>query len=455
MILRKFTVLLSSLFFLFLPATLFAKERGIKLHVERLALVIGNGAYQTSPLKNPINDAEDMAATLKKLGFKVILRKDADQRIMEDIIRYFGRQLKNGGVGIFYFAGHGVQVDGRNYLMPVDAKIESESDVKYEAVDAGRILGKMEDAENRLNIVILDACRNNPYASAFRSDQSGLARMDAPTGSLVAYSTAPGEVAADGPERNGIFTKYLIRHMMTPNLSIEHVLKRVRIDVARQTNGRQIPWESSSLMGDFYFNPSKTADVMHAFGSSSLAPDKKTDVAALSRTKEKNKPADSRLNLAILPIYADQSPIGSSYGSTTHVKKTAVDSLKLVLKDKKRFAPRYSFYNLGDEFNTQILDKHILTDQIMNGLWIRKNIWADTELNAELIYDLSSKIDVDFFVTYRFKYDSLAWDSRVYIIDVKNRKIAIKDDSLAIYTLHHSLTSFTEKAFSEYERDHF
>ena len=256
--LKKFTVLVSFLLFLCATVVQATQERGIKLKVDRLALVIGNGAYQTAPLKNPINDAEDMATSLKKLGFKVILKKDADQRTMEDTIRYFGRQLRGGDVGLFYFAGHGIQVEGRNYLMPIDAKIESESDVKYEAVNAGRILGKMEDAENRLNIVILDACRNNPYARAFRSDQSGLARMDAPTGSLVAYSTAPGEVAADGPERNGIFTKHLIQHMMTPNLSIEHVLKRVRIDVARQTNGRQIPWESSSLMGDFSFNPKST-----------------------------------------------------------------------------------------------------------------------------------------------------------------------------------------------------
>lgn len=258
MILRKFPVLISSLLFLCSPVTLSAESRGIKLHTERLALVIGNSAYQTAPLKNPLNDAKDMAATLRNLGFKVILKKNADQRTMEDAIRYFGKQLRNGGVGLFYFAGHGVQVRGRNYLMPIDARVESESDVKYEAVDAGRVLGKMEDAENRLNIVILDACRNNPYARAFRSDQSGLARMDAPSGSLIAYSTAPGEVAADGPEKNGIFTKQLIQHMTTPNLSIEQVLKRVRIDVARLTNGRQIPWESSSLMGDFFFNPAKS-----------------------------------------------------------------------------------------------------------------------------------------------------------------------------------------------------
>ena len=290
MILRQFTVLISSLLLLCAAVVLAAQERGIKLNVGRLALVIGNGAYQTAPLKNSINDAEDMAATLKKLGFKVILKKNVDQRTMEDTIRYFGRQLRNGGVGLFYFAGHGVQVEGRNYLIPVDAKIESESDVKYEAVDVGRILGKMEDAENRLNIVILDACRNNPYARAFRSDQSGLARMDAPTGSLVAYSTAPGEVAADGPDRNGIFTKHLIQHMMTSNLLIEQVLKRVRIDVARQTNGRQIPWESSSLMGDFYFNSNKSTSKTEVGRKSQIPPESasETQMASVSNDNKRN-----------------------------------------------------------------------------------------------------------------------------------------------------------------------
>ena len=290
MFFKKFSVLVSLLLILCSFAALSAEERGIKLHVDRLALVIGNSAYQTAPLKNPLNDAQDMAATLKKLGFKVILKKNADQRTMEDTIRYFGRQLRNGGVGLFYFAGHGVQVAGRNYLMPVDARIESESDVKYEAVDAGRVLGKMEDAENQLNIVILDACRNNPYARTFRTDQKGLARMDAPTGSLVAYATAPGEVAADGPERNGVFTKYLIQHMVTPNLSIEQVLKRVRIDVARQTNGRQIPWESSSLMGDFYFSVEKSTIITEKADKSKISSESvsETQVASLSDEKKRN-----------------------------------------------------------------------------------------------------------------------------------------------------------------------
>lgn len=221
---------------------------------QRTALVIGNSSYKSSPLRNPVNDATDIAEELRKVGFTVIQKKNATQREMERAIRKFGKELrKRGGVGLFYYAGHGIQVNGRNYLIPVDAEIETESDVKFEAVDAGRILGKMEDADNDLNIVILDACRDNPFARSFRSSTQGLARMDAPRGSIIAYSTAPGSVAADGKGRNGIFTKYFLKHMDTPGLPIEEVLKKVRVDVIYETHEKQIPWEASSLTGQFYF----------------------------------------------------------------------------------------------------------------------------------------------------------------------------------------------------------
>lgn len=228
-------------------------ERGIKIKESRLALVIGNGAYKKAPLRNPVNDAYDMAEALRKMGFEVIHKENASQRSMENAIRYFGKRLRKGGVGLFYFAGHGIQVKGINYLIPVDARIESESDVKYECVDAGRVLGKMEDAGNHLNIVVLDACRDNPFERSFRSSSGGLARMDAPKGSLIAYATAPGSVAAEGIGRNGVYTKHLLKHMQIPGLAVEQVLKRTRIEVMNETGDKQVPWESSSLIGNFYF----------------------------------------------------------------------------------------------------------------------------------------------------------------------------------------------------------
>ncbi|MDM8535907.1 caspase family protein [Desulfobacterales bacterium HSG17] len=236
-------------------------DRGIKLNKKRvwkqkrMALVIGNGDYKDSPLRNPPNDAKDMAKALKEYGFNVDTLINATQREMKKAVSKFGKKLKQGGAGLFYYAGHGMQVSGRNYLIPVNAVIESESDVEYESVDAGRILGKMEDAGNDLNIVILDACRNNPFARSFRSGSQGLSRMDAPKGTMIVYATAPDSVAADGADKNGVFTKYLLKYMEAPGVPVEKVLKSVRMDVLKATGDQQVPWESSSLTGDFYFNP--------------------------------------------------------------------------------------------------------------------------------------------------------------------------------------------------------
>jgi Caspase domain len=220
---------------------------------KRVALVIGNSAYPTAPLKNPINDAQDMAQALRGLGFDVIYRENLNQSDMKRAIREFGAKIRTGGVGLFYYAGHGVAVKGINYLVPVDAQVESEEEVEYECVDAGFVLAQMDSAGNRLNIVILDACRNNPFARSFRATSRGLAQMDAPSGTLIAYATAPGSVASDGNGRNGLYTQELLKYIRMPNLGIEEVFKRVRISVRTLTQLKQTPWESSSLTGDFYF----------------------------------------------------------------------------------------------------------------------------------------------------------------------------------------------------------
>jgi len=223
---------------------------------QRIALVIGNGRYKTKPLKNPENDAGDIAATLERLGFAVQLELNADKRGMEDAIRTFGKKLQGGGVGLFYFAGHGLQVEGNNYLVPTGGVIESEADVPYEAVRADRVLEQMKRAGNRLNMVFLDACRDNPFESGFRSSAGkGLVQMKAAKGSLIAYATAPGSVAADGGKgRNGLYTRYLLEYLSQSGLTVEEMLKKVRLAVSRETGDKQIPWESSSLIGDFYFN---------------------------------------------------------------------------------------------------------------------------------------------------------------------------------------------------------
>ncbi len=221
--------------------------------VKRIALVVGNGKYPTAPLKNPVNDARAMAKTLKELGFEVTLRENTSQRDLAAAVRQFGASISPGSVALFYYAGHGMQVKGRNYLVPVDADIQVEDEVPYSTIDISLVLDKMEVGKSATNIVILDACRNNPFARRFRSSSTGLAQMDAPIGTLIAFATAPGSVAQDGTDENGIYTKHLLDSIAVPGLPVEQMFKRVRIGVAKETNEAQIPWESSSMKGDFVF----------------------------------------------------------------------------------------------------------------------------------------------------------------------------------------------------------
>lgn len=231
------------------PAPLLAAK------AERVALIIGNSSYPDFPLDNPINDARAISGSLAKLGFKVTRLENASLNEMFDAVSQFGENLhQEGSVGLFYYAGHGVQVDGRNYLLPVDAQIKAEDEVRYKTLDAGIVLDKMQSAQNPLNIVILDACRDNPFKQRSRSVKvSGLAQMDAPVGSLIAFATAPGAPASDGMGKNSVYTESLLRHIDTPGMTIEEVFKRVRSEVRIATEGMQIPWESTSLERNFYF----------------------------------------------------------------------------------------------------------------------------------------------------------------------------------------------------------
>jgi uncharacterized protein (TIGR02145 family) len=218
----------------------------------KVALVIGNSKYDTNPLKNSANDATDMAALLKSAGFDVILRTDADKRAMLESIEVFGRKLPRAEIGMLYFAGHGMQIRGRNYLIPVNARVASETDVELESVDVYRVLGRMEAAANPVNIIILDACRDNPFERSFRNAEKGLAKIDAPAGSIIVFATSPGGVAADGRGRNGIFTYHLLKTLSKPGISLTRALMETRRNVAEETSRQQIPWESSSLMQDVF-----------------------------------------------------------------------------------------------------------------------------------------------------------------------------------------------------------
>lgn len=222
----------------------------------RVALVIGNGAYPKAPLANPTNDAKAVGMALRDMGFGVIEIHDASKDQMKTAIAQVARALKGrNGVGMLYFAGHGLQVDWHNYLVPVDARIQSADDVRAQTVDIQVVIDAFRLAGNRLSIVVLDACRDNPFTGG--AGGKGLASMDAPTGTLLAYATAPGNVAEDGDASagNGLYTHHLVREIRQPGIKVEDVFKRVRQQVRKQSAGRQIPWESTSLEDDFYFDP--------------------------------------------------------------------------------------------------------------------------------------------------------------------------------------------------------
>jgi hypothetical protein len=223
----------------------------------RRALLIGNAAYAQSPLRHPVHDATDMATLLRRLGFEVTLIPDADKPSMEQAIGDFTRGVPKGSVGLFYFSGHGAQIDGLTYLLPIGAVFTQPTDVKYHAVAADWILGRMDDSGMEVKLVILDACRNNPFGHSWtRALDRGLATMDAPHGSLIAYATSPKKTASDGTGRHSPYTARLLREMPLAGRPIELIFKAVRVEMQQETQGEQIPWEASSLTGDFYFVPS-------------------------------------------------------------------------------------------------------------------------------------------------------------------------------------------------------
>jgi hypothetical protein len=225
---------------------------------KKLALIIGNSAYEKStPLPNPLNDARAMDEALQQLGFTTLRHEDLGLNGLKKAIDHFGKQLHQYDVGLFYYAGHGLQHKGINYMIPTDADLHMAQLVEFDCVPVDRVLAFMEHSNTAVNILILDACRNNPFERAWdRSvDGHGLAFMSAPSGSLIAYATAPGSVASDGTGENGLYTSMLLKHMTTPGITVEQVFKRVRVEIEMATGRKQVPWESTSLKGEFYFNP--------------------------------------------------------------------------------------------------------------------------------------------------------------------------------------------------------
>ena len=220
----------------------------------RIALVVGNAAYAQQPLKNPLRDAREMSARLSRAGFTVTTVIDATRQQFADAIAAFAKTAgEKKAIAVFFFAGHGLQLNWRNFLVPVDARIKGAADIQAQAVDLGALVAALSRARNPLNVIVLDACRDNPFGKDYLTDDKGLTQIDAPPGTLLAFATSPGIVAADGEGDNGLYTEHLLKEILVPGAKVEDVFKRVRLGVRRTSKGAQVPWESTSLEDDFFF----------------------------------------------------------------------------------------------------------------------------------------------------------------------------------------------------------
>jgi len=273
----------------------------------RVALIIGNSDYKSAPLDNPANDASDLANALEKQGFNVLVRENVGERGLKEAVDIFAKHLQKGGIGLFFFAGHGIQLKDQNFLLPVDVGFDSEADITYKSVSAEYVLSRMAEAGNRINIVVLDACRNNPLQQSRKNISKGLGVMSvgrAEKGTFIAYATSPGSTAADGTGRNGLYTKHLLRSLETSDSDIDKVFGRVRTGVVQDTGGEQVPWTSSSVIGNFYFDvaediaalrrPTASVAATHeAAAEAQLAAyDPVQERAYWERIKESRNPAD-------------------------------------------------------------------------------------------------------------------------------------------------------------------
>ncbi len=367
-----------SLFFaalLTLASSTNAQQRGMKSNAQefsaekRVALVIGNSAYKDSPLRNPINDADVVAATLKDLGFTILKGENLNQKETKQLIMAFGEMIKSSGVGLFYYAGHGIQSNGRNYLIPIGAMINKEEDIDLESVDAQYVLNEMGAAQNRMNIVILDACRNNPFGRSYRSLNKGLAQMTAPTGTFIAYSTAPGSIAEDGAGKNGLYAQALVDAIKTPSVNLEEAFKRVLSAVKQKSGGKQVPWISSSVEGEFFFRVAgELAGTIESFtgsggkvakaitseqSSDSWLKDLEAKVKKRQQTEEAKKAAEEMRKDSIDALIGQMQ---ADFSRAWDLEKNLLD-----VKDKaelwKRFLERYKNDVVGDSRDQEIREK--------------------------------------------------------------------------------------------------
>ena len=272
------------------PALAMRKAWTADADPSRLALVIGNSAYRDAPLANPGNDASAMAGLFGQAGFTVDARLNATRNDMLAAIERFGSAIRRPEIklAVFYYAGHGVQLDWRNYLLPVDAEVTSADQARQRCVDLNQLLLQLGSARDKTFIIILDACRNNPFGEVYKPEQKGLSQFDAPVGSLIAYATSPGNVASDGGGKNGLYTENLVREFSQRGTRIEDALKRVRLNVRLASRGTQVPWETTSLEGDVFI----FKDAAKKLSEEELEKELEADIAEWGRIKSSKNVED-------------------------------------------------------------------------------------------------------------------------------------------------------------------
>jgi hypothetical protein len=259
-------------------------------NASKVCLIVGNSAYPHMQLRNPVNDARAMSELFTAAGFSVDFQQDVKLDSFKEAVNRFGETVQhpNTKLAVFYYAGHGVQLEWRNYLLPVDAQVSNADELKARCMDLGLVLGKFLNAKDKTYVVFLDACRNDPFGSSYRPAQAGLSQFDAPVGSLLAYSTAPGSVAFDGQGKNGLYTLNLVRELTRRDAQLEDALKRVRLNVRLESRGLQIPWESTSLESDVYIFD----DERKPLSDAELEESVKEDLATWERIKSSHDTQD-------------------------------------------------------------------------------------------------------------------------------------------------------------------
>lgn len=310
---------------------------------KRVALVIGNSKYPTMPLLNPANDAADIAARLRKLKFDVIHTENAKLRDMDKAFDEFSRRLKPGGVALVYYAGHGIQVAGENWLVPVDAKLQDEREVSRQTFALNQIMDKLDASKSAINIIILDACRNDPFTRSWKRSTGGggLATVQAPSGTLIAYSTAPGKTAEDGDGRNSPFTTALVKALEVPNLKLEDVFKTVGRNVMQMTASRQVPWNNSSVTGDFYFSASQVAAgtasavplAVTSSGPPATAKSPAQEPVSLPQATPRITVAEAPRSLVPAPAKPDVDQIYNETASSTECPSTMAGFFRTVCRE--------------------------------------------------------------------------------------------------------------------------